>query len=267
MTDSKQIFAERLRKLLEEEGISQKQLAAKTQIAESSISKYLSCDAEPKLVPLVSIAKYFDVSIDYLLGVSNCKQYQEDMQAASKVTGLNDDALVNLSKMKKEEHEVINLVLCFPKFRKIISYINKYSSFEERELRSEKILARCETLAKDETFKDAALAQSYIDDRKENSEIQEAEKRATDRNKDDLQFLNNPTDEDKKTLLLFLVTNAITDMTKMCSKSLAEIRTEPENIEEIVEFRLLRQDLRKKSRIWDEIKNQGKVYGQYTTEV
>ena len=93
MSDSKEIFAERLRNLIEEKGISQKQLAAETQIAESSISKYLSCDAEPKLVPLANIAKYFDVSVDYLLGISNCKQYQEDMQAVSKFTGLTDEAL------------------------------------------------------------------------------------------------------------------------------------------------------------------------------
>ena len=93
MNESKEIFAQRLRNLIEEEGISQKQLAVEAEIAESSISKYLNCEAEPKLVPLVNIAKHFDVSIDYLLGVSNCKQYEENMQAATKVTGLSDDAI------------------------------------------------------------------------------------------------------------------------------------------------------------------------------
>lgn len=113
MSDSKEIFAERLRNLIEEKGISQKQLAAETQIAESSISKYLSCDAEPKLVPLANIAKYFDVSVDYLLGISNCKQYQEDMQAVSKFTGLTDEALNFFTSAKRltpaKRYEIIAL--------------------------------------------------------------------------------------------------------------------------------------------------------------
>lgn len=113
MSDSKEIFAGRLRNLIEEKGISQKQLAAETQIAESSISKYLSCDAEPKLVPLANIAKYFDVSVDYLLGISNCKQYQEDMQAVSKFTGLTDEALNFFTSAKRftpaKRYEIIAL--------------------------------------------------------------------------------------------------------------------------------------------------------------
>ena len=47
MNESKEIFAQRLRNLIEEEGISQKQLAVEAEIAESSISKYLNCEAEP----------------------------------------------------------------------------------------------------------------------------------------------------------------------------------------------------------------------------
>ncbi len=134
MSDSKEIFAGRLRNLIEEKGISQKQLAAETQIAESSISKYLSCDAEPKLVPLVNIAKHFDVSIDYLLGVSNCKQYQKDMQAASKFTGLADGALITISRMSKCERDVFEEIVCHDLFRELLQHFISYIKNKERPL-------------------------------------------------------------------------------------------------------------------------------------
>lgn len=222
MSVSKEVFAERLRNLIEEEGVSQKQLAAETGIAESSISKYLSCIAEPKLIPIVNIARYFDVSVDYLLGISNCKQYEENMQAASKVTGLGDDALLSLNKMEEEERNVLNLILCSTLFKDVISYINEYSKIDGYHLTEKKVLARCEELAQNKQSKDSKLAQAYI---KYLNYIRRGET-----NKKTVRD-SEQRDKDKKTLLLFSVTNAVTDMTKMCNEPLVKMETTPEKIE------------------------------------
>ena len=65
------IFAERLKELREEKGISIQTLATNTKIGSSSISRWENEQAEPKCTQLVVLAKYFGVTIDYLMGLEN----------------------------------------------------------------------------------------------------------------------------------------------------------------------------------------------------
>ena len=60
-------FGTQLRALIEEQGITQKELAGKLNIAPSTLSCYVQNTREPDLATLMAIADYFDVSIDYLL--------------------------------------------------------------------------------------------------------------------------------------------------------------------------------------------------------
>ena len=60
-------FSDNLRTLIEEKGITQKELAAKLNVAPSTIGSYVQNVREPDFATLKSIAKFFDVSIDYLL--------------------------------------------------------------------------------------------------------------------------------------------------------------------------------------------------------
>ena len=55
--------------LLQERGISQTQLADFLNIKQQTISKYLHKISEPSLDTVIQIARYFDVSTDYLLGL------------------------------------------------------------------------------------------------------------------------------------------------------------------------------------------------------
>lgn len=69
----KEVFAERLRSLMRERGMTQNQLANAVGMSSGSISKYLSGSIELKAVTLETFANYFDVSYDYLMGRSDCK--------------------------------------------------------------------------------------------------------------------------------------------------------------------------------------------------
>lgn len=60
-------FGDTLKTLIEERDITQKELAAKLNIAPSTVSSYVQNTREPDFAILKSIAKFFDVSIDYLL--------------------------------------------------------------------------------------------------------------------------------------------------------------------------------------------------------
>ena len=62
-------FGNKLKILIEENNITQKNLAAKLNIAPSTISSYVQNMREPDFDTLKKIAVYLDVSLDYLLGM------------------------------------------------------------------------------------------------------------------------------------------------------------------------------------------------------
>ena len=70
----------RLKKLREENNISQEQLANKLNVSASSIGMYETDKREPSDEIKTKIAKIFDVSIDYLVGKSAIKnpEIEED---------------------------------------------------------------------------------------------------------------------------------------------------------------------------------------------
>ncbi|MCH5160327.1 MAG: helix-turn-helix transcriptional regulator [Clostridiales bacterium] len=61
-------FGNRLRELRNEKGISQQTLALEIQHSQQVISNWESGNVEPTASAIVSVADYFDVSTDYLLG-------------------------------------------------------------------------------------------------------------------------------------------------------------------------------------------------------
>ncbi len=63
------IFSVRLRELRKEEQLSQRQVAEKLNIRQQSYAQYENDISEPSLSMLVQIAKLFDVTTDYLVGM------------------------------------------------------------------------------------------------------------------------------------------------------------------------------------------------------
>ena len=58
----------RLRELREKSHVSQVKLAIDLGLSQNSISRYENGEREADYATLISIADYFDVSLDYLLG-------------------------------------------------------------------------------------------------------------------------------------------------------------------------------------------------------
>ena len=63
------IFAERLKELRKEKNLTQTDLADVLKIKQQSYARYEADTSEPSYEMLVEIAKFFDVSTDYLLGI------------------------------------------------------------------------------------------------------------------------------------------------------------------------------------------------------
>lgn len=65
------IFAERLRELRTEKGLSMKELAKAIKATDAAVSNWENDINEPKISYLKSIALFFGVTTDYLLGLEN----------------------------------------------------------------------------------------------------------------------------------------------------------------------------------------------------
>lgn len=65
------IFAERLKELRTEKGLSLKELATKIGVSDIAISRWENELRIPKIDTLASIAKFFGVSSDYLIGLED----------------------------------------------------------------------------------------------------------------------------------------------------------------------------------------------------
>lgn len=64
-------FAERLKQLRSENNVGQIQLSQKIGVSKGVISLWENGLREPKLSNLVLLANYFNVSIDYLVGITD----------------------------------------------------------------------------------------------------------------------------------------------------------------------------------------------------
>jgi len=67
------MFMLRLQNLRKEKKFSQQKIAIDLKVSQSSISKYEVGTSEPDIAMLINLARYFNVSVDYLLGNSEAK--------------------------------------------------------------------------------------------------------------------------------------------------------------------------------------------------
>ncbi len=88
-------FGDNLKKLRKERGISQKKLALDLEIAQSTVANYEKNNRFPKEDIILSLADYFKVSVDYLMG-RNLDRRESDIKGNRKIRYLDfshiDDA-------------------------------------------------------------------------------------------------------------------------------------------------------------------------------
>lgn len=102
--DIKEVFAQRLIRLREDNNVTQQALADDLEITRQSLSLYEKADRTINIDLLYKITKYFDVSADYLLGVTDNKTNDITIKAICEYTGLNDEAVKSLADYIDPEH-------------------------------------------------------------------------------------------------------------------------------------------------------------------
>lgn len=98
-------FNERIRMLLEEQHLSQKDLAQKAGITEASMSKYLSGERTPRIDVVVNLANALGVTADELIG----NEIENDKMNLARMKTVLARGLEDLS--KEEKNELIKFLL------------------------------------------------------------------------------------------------------------------------------------------------------------
>lgn len=76
-------FGKRLKQLRVERGLQQEDMAEILNLHRATISRYENNQREPDINTLINISKHFNVSIDWLLGISDHKASVKDLSSYS----------------------------------------------------------------------------------------------------------------------------------------------------------------------------------------
>lgn len=87
------IFSERLNLLMKERGVTQTTLSDAVGITKQSISMYANAHRVPDIDVFKKICEFFEVSADYLLGLSDVKSFDIEEKAISEKLGLSSEAI------------------------------------------------------------------------------------------------------------------------------------------------------------------------------
>lgn len=103
MENSTIIFRNRLKKLRTEKKLNQSDLAKELGISRGAVSYYENGERTPDINVLCSIAEYFNVSTEYLLGYSEEKESNLDIIDIKNKTGLSEKSILNLINLKNSD--------------------------------------------------------------------------------------------------------------------------------------------------------------------
>ena len=103
----------RLRETMLSKGITQQELGEQIGKSRQAVAQYWNGSSSPDWATIAAIAKYLNVSSDYLLGLSEVASPDATIQGICNYTGLNEDAVYTLQANKAEPDFIhgINTVL------------------------------------------------------------------------------------------------------------------------------------------------------------
>jgi transcriptional regulator with XRE-family HTH domain len=93
------LFPRMLRKLMNEKKASQAELSKFLGCTRQTISLYATGQSTPDIDILLKISQYFNVSTDFLLGITEVKSKDINVQAIHEKTGLSEEAITFLIDM------------------------------------------------------------------------------------------------------------------------------------------------------------------------
>lgn len=97
----------RIKKLREQKNLSQLALGMKVGCSQNTISKIEKGECDPKASILIEMSKVFGVSVDYILGLSDCKNYSEAYIRYTNLPELSREYINKLNKISDKSKNVM----------------------------------------------------------------------------------------------------------------------------------------------------------------
>lgn len=127
---AKKILAERLRELIDEKLDTDYKLTLPKQCEQMNLSyqtfcKYTNSISDCSITNLSIIADYYGVSTDFLLGRTNTRSPNTDIQAVCNTIGLSEKAIFLLQKWNQSNYynKYISAILENPEFERLLEQI------------------------------------------------------------------------------------------------------------------------------------------------
>lgn len=124
-------FPTQLRKLIEPKDVTITALAHELKVSRQAVSQYQDGSTQPNLQKLAEIAKYFGVSVDWLLGLTDMPTPNMDVRAIANYTHLSDKAIERLNSLTAIEGGDMYLIMLSamiesPELYRLIGQIRYY---------------------------------------------------------------------------------------------------------------------------------------------
>ena len=95
-----------LKKIIDEKGYSKEKVATSIGIAESTIYNYIARERTPYLNTLISLADFFNTSLDYLVDLTDNPIKVDDIDFINKDPELNQ-LMQNIMSLPKDKRELV----------------------------------------------------------------------------------------------------------------------------------------------------------------
>lgn len=115
-------FADRLDELVHQkkaQRLSHDEICRQIGVSSGVMSEWMSDCKTASIENLAKLAKYFEVSADYLLGLTNIMSPDIDTRKICEITGLSDEAIISL-KSSKYTVDALNFLLVEEAFRTML---------------------------------------------------------------------------------------------------------------------------------------------------
>ena len=125
----------RIATLREARGLSQKQLADALNVKRETVTQWENATRDLKTDYLINLSAFFNVSVDYLLCLSNAQTRNETIQGIHNETGLWQDAITALMTEKRIDDyaisEFISYLITNERLPHLINAIRQKNSFSD----------------------------------------------------------------------------------------------------------------------------------------
>ena len=95
-----------LKKIIDEKGYSKEKVATSIGIAESTIYNYIARERTPYLNTLISLAEFFNTTLDYLVDLTDNPIKVDDIDFINKDPELNQ-LMQNIMSLPKDKRELV----------------------------------------------------------------------------------------------------------------------------------------------------------------